>query len=252
LRKIEDNPIWQQFQTAKHLLLGVFEYRNPTGVILTGPPGLGKSYLVRELAREFRQKWNPIRPSASKLVQIIFEKRTGGTLVFDDFDDMFDNEKTLQIFKIVLDSHAERILSHDVRGKYHIPPFRVDAGAIFISNRNFSDPEDFSPKVWRTQIPALKSRTYVLSLSFDPADCLHYTRWVAPQMLSQVKIRDHRGYDRFLPQNVQKEILAHFDEHATRYPEMSPRTIEKYARLRITMPDRQRWLDCIEGQLLAA
>jgi DNA replication protein DnaC len=117
--EIEHNAIWQAFQTAEHMIDGVFASQTPAGLIFTGPPGLGKSHLVRRLAQKYRQSWDRsvMRPSASKLIDELQRRRSGCTLIFDDFDRIFDNENTLEIFKVILDTHDNRILSNMVRGK---------------------------------------------------------------------------------------------------------------------------------------
>ena len=37
---------------------------------------------------------------------------------------------------------------------------------VFISNKNFDDPGDFSPAIWSTMIPGIKQRCAIMSLSF--------------------------------------------------------------------------------------
>src|SRR4051794_38772632 len=74
---IENNAIYRQFQIAEKILAGTFEFRSPIGVVFTGPPGFGKSHLVRALCKRYRQRWQPIRSSASQLMQILSDRRDG-------------------------------------------------------------------------------------------------------------------------------------------------------------------------------
>ena len=131
------NPIFEQLKLAEVMLRGVYQYRNPAALIFTGPPGIGKSMVVRKIVAENGLPRRPWRPSAAELISVIRKHRTrGNVLVFDDYDDVWSNREQLSIFKIALDTQAERILSRDVRGPNRINPFRVDCGMVLISNKN--------------------------------------------------------------------------------------------------------------------
>jgi hypothetical protein len=66
-------------------------------------------------------------------------------MVFDDFDDVFQDIRTLGVFKVLLDSHSSRVLSNDVADpRYRILPFEVDSPVVFLSNLDFDDPRDFA------------------------------------------------------------------------------------------------------------
>jgi hypothetical protein len=147
---------------------------------------------------------------------------------------------------------VELFLSTILRARIYVAPFKVQAGAVFISNKNFDNPKDFSARIWRTQIPALKSRTCLITLPFDIDACREYTHWIAPQVLRDTKIRDRNGFDKMLSEQARLEVLNHFDENWHRYPEVSPRKIGMFAKLRIKHPNLQRWLAIVESQLLAA
>ena len=43
------NPIFDQLKIAEVMLRGVYQYRNPAALIFTGPPGIGKSTVVRKI-----------------------------------------------------------------------------------------------------------------------------------------------------------------------------------------------------------
>jgi replication-associated recombination protein RarA len=123
------NPIFEQLKLAEVMLRGMYQYRNPAALIFTGPPGIGKSTVVRKVVAQNGlpwRPWRPWRPSAAELINVIRKHHTrGNVLVFDDYDEVWSNREQLSIFKIALDTQAERILSRDVRGPNRIKPFRV-------------------------------------------------------------------------------------------------------------------------------
>ena len=47
------NPIEQQFIVAERLVRSLFKTRNPISLIISGPPGFGKSTLVRRVCDEY-------------------------------------------------------------------------------------------------------------------------------------------------------------------------------------------------------
>jgi hypothetical protein len=124
----------------------------------------------------------------------------------------------------------ERILSRDVRGPNRIKPFRVDCGMVFISNKNFDDPGDFSPAIWSSMIPAIKQRCAIMSLSFERRHVIDYTLWLAVEggMLKNIRFKGGEKGDLMLSRQKAYEVLEFVDEHLERMPDLTPRTLEKW------------------------
>lgn len=232
--EIERNPIYLALETAQKTIRGMFEVGQPIGVVFTGPPGLGKSFLVQRLCRLYHRPWDPLRPSASKLLHEIYSRRhKGGLLLFDEYDDVFAHRSLLEILMIVLDSSEDRILSHGVHGKMALPPFKVYSNTIFLSNKDFYDPKQFSDAIFRSHIPAFISRVTIITLPFDADAVYEYTLFLAPRILGNLRPTDQHGKTRFLDKPKRAEIIDHLEKNRDRYREISPRIIHKIGMLRL-------------------
>jgi len=139
----------------------------------------------------------------------------------------------------------------------------VNCAVIFLSNLDFQD-----PKVLRTHgVAAVKSRSILAPISFDPFALYEYTGWLctAGGMLRRVFV-DHkigrtitgRKGERititranarwFITHEEANHVLEHFAKYAARYPSIGPRELVKFARLRIGA-DPSEWESWIAKQL---
>ena len=120
-------------------------------VIVSGPPGLGKSYTVEQAL----EAWDPdekhhtvIRGyvKGTGLFKTLWQfRRPGQVIVFDDSDSLFMDDTTLGMLKAVCDSTEKRRVSYlaefnmiDETDASVIPrTFVFDGTIIFISNLDF-------------------------------------------------------------------------------------------------------------------
>ena len=178
--------------------------------------------------------WRPERPGSTLgLLECLRKKRTGGVLQLDDIDGFWDNAESIGILKPALESSDQRFISHTVGGSctrgMSVPRFELHCGIIFLSNRDFNDPKQF-----RQDISAIKDRSILCGLSFDPMDLYEYTCWLCTEggMLKRTYISENRRAH-FLTLKEANEVLEHFRVFAPRYPQITPRTLAKFARMRI-------------------
>ena len=246
------NPIKQQFTVAERLQKSLFKTQNPISLIISGPPGFGKSTSARRVCEEYDIPWSPIRASAKGLVKwlhVLYREKNLAPLIFDDFDEVFTDPALLELFKIIIDSHDLRVLSNLVRGPNRIDPFPVGNPVVFLTNRDLRNESHFPSRVWATGIPALRDRGTIVQIPFDEGIVLDYTLELAPGVLKQVKVKDERGFSLCLSRIKQDEIIDHLRRNAERYHEVSPRTLAKLGKLRLAIPDDNTWEAVRDGQL---
>ncbi len=231
-RPLTANPIHQQFGTATQMMAKVYRGELP-GMIFYGPPGLGKTHTGEEVAHQHNQPWRTHRPGSMIGLIRIIKKQKRGVAAFDDIDYLWDDPRTVNTLKTLLDPRGRRFLEHIVGGSptNSIKRFEVPSGVggIFLSNRNFHDRKQF-----RCDIVPVLDRCAVIGLSFDPLDAYEYTGWLAVNgMLRNLHKKMPGGHIRHISLIEANEVLAHFAANAARYRNIAPRSLIKFAEWRI-------------------
>jgi hypothetical protein len=238
MRPIEDNPIYADLRVAKALMNGLYQGRHHA-VLFFGPSGIGKTTLSESVAAAHGVKYNPRCPGSKPgLIRIVADNR-GGVVTIEDSDFMWHDAECLGVAKQIFDTRAHRRVSHDVFGANAVDRMRVDTRFLVQSNLNFNSPKDFRGALWDAHIFPVIERCVKASLSFTPIDVYEYCGHVATVggMLEKLFIditpagKAPRRFN--LPLAEQNEVLQHFHDHAARYPSLGPRTLEKFAKLRI-------------------
>jgi predicted AAA+ superfamily ATPase len=150
-------------------------------MIVSGPPGVGKSYGVEqqlEKASLFdRLSSNKVRYEIVKgamtpiglYCQLYKYSDRKNVLVFDDCDSVFQDDLALNILKAALDSGKKRKIcwnsdSAMLRREGVPDQFDFKGSAIFITNLKF---ENLKSKKLQDHLEALQSRCHFLDLTID-------------------------------------------------------------------------------------
>ena len=215
-------------------------------MIVTGPPGVGKSFgvetvlskhdVMANIAQDEKLKKYEVVKGAmsalglySKLYQYSDRKNI---LVFDDCDSVLLDDLSLNILKAALDTSKKRMIhwntdSHMLRKEGIPDSFEFKGGAIFITNIKF---DHVKSKKLRDHLEALESRCHYLDLTIDTEreKLLRIKQIVRDGMLSTYDYDDA----------TVEELLDFVVANAKRMRELSLRTVLKVADLRKSFPER--------------
>ena len=218
-------------------------------MIVTGPPGVGKSFGVEavlsrhdvfaDVANDSKlKKYEVVKGamSAIGLYKKLFEYSDKKCiLVFDDCDSVLLDDLSLNILKAALDSSKKRTIhwntdSRLLRSEGVPNSFEFKGGAIFITNIKF---DNVKSKKLRDHLEALESRCHYLDLTID-------TEREKILRIKQV-ITECGMLDDYEFSDLEKEVLIDFvDDNKKKLRELSLRTVLKIADLKKSMPSNWR------------
>ena len=223
-------------------------------MIVTGPPGVGKSYGVeKELDKSSMMDSIASRPiryevvkgamTALGLYAKLYEHADANhVLVFDDCDSVLMDELSLNILKAALDSGKKRVLhwnadSAKLRTEGIPNKFEFKGGVIFITNVKF---ENIRSKKLQDHLEALQSRCHYLDLTLDTMrdKFLRIKQIVATGEL-------FKDYD--LSKEMEGEVIAFMDTVKDKLREVSLRMALKIADLTKVSPN---WKQLAENTVM--
>ena len=216
-------------------------------MIVTGPPGVGKSFGVEKvlskhdvmanIAQDGKLKKYEVVKGAmsalglySKLYEFSDKK---SILVFDDCDSVLLDDLSLNILKAALDSGKKRMIHWNTDSRLlkdqGVPnSFEFKGGAIFITNIKF---DHVRSKKLKDHLEALESRCHYLDLTID-------TEREKLLRIRQV-VRDAGMLDSYdLSEEAKVEVVDFINANAGRMRELSLRMVLKVADIRRSMPDK--------------
>jgi hypothetical protein len=220
---------------------------NVRAVIVSGPPGVGKSFGVEaQLAKadlfntmaNRKAKFEIVKGAMSALglyAKLYEYSEAGNVIVFDDCDSVLLDDLSLNILKAALDSSKRRWISWNTDSRLlrneGIPSrFEFKASAIFITNIKF---DHVKSKKLKDHLDALESRCHYVDLTIDSErdKVLRIKQIVEDGML--------RDYN-FEPDEVD-EIMEFVESNKKQLRELSLRTVLKLADLKKSFKDA--WQD---------
>ena len=215
-------------------------------MIVTGPPGVGKSCGVEEVLSKHDvmatiannsklKKYDVVKGamSALGLYSKLYEyKDAKSILVFDDCDSVLQDELSLNILKAALDSSKKRTIhwntdSRLLRDQGAPNSFEFKGGAIFITNIKF---ENVRSKKLRDHLEALESRCHYLDLTIDTE---REKMLRIEQIVEDGMLRDYE-----FTTEEQAELISFIDTNKKKLRELSLRTVLKIADLRKGFPHK--------------
>lgn len=227
-------------------------------MIVSGPPGLGKSYTIETIMDE----WDPsgdfhsivrgyVRPPS--LYRLLHRHREHGqVLIFDDADSIFDNEYALNLLKAACDTNKKRIISYMTEAKLvdeeegePLPKsFEFHGSIIFITNRNF-DNDIARGHRYAPHMEAMISRSHYVDLAMHTVRdyMMQIKRVVEGGLLKNMGLSDEQ----------QEEVMNFIQNNNTRLRELSLRIVLKVAAIRLRNADH-RWektarvTTCVSGR----
>lgn len=214
------------------------------GMIVVGPPGVGKSYGVQKrLAEETLfdsisgiRKVEVVKGAMTALglyMKLYEYSSEGSVLVFDDCDTVLMDELSLNILKAALDSSKLRVIhwnadSRALQNTGTPNKFEFKGAVIFITNINF---DTIRSKKLKDHLGALQSRCHYVDLSLNTErDCFLRIKQIA----ATGDLFD--GYE-FTAED-QEELLGFMYENRKRLREISLRMAIKMADLRKSVPTK--------------
>lgn len=218
-------------------------------MIVTGSPGVGKSHgvmsvlgihdLLSDIASDGKLKKYEVikgRMSALGLYMKLHEFRDAKSiLVFDDCDEILQDELSLNMLKGALDSNERRIISWNSDSRRlkddGIPnSFEFEGGAIFITNINF---DHVRSKKMRGHLQAMESRCHYLDLTINT---------MREKLLRIRQVIEGGALDKFeFDEHAQKEVLDFVDDNKYNLRELSVRMVLKISELKSTF--KTTWRD---------
>ncbi len=213
-------------------------------LILSGPPGVGKSYgVVQQLEKanlfntlQNTKRWEVVKgaTSAIGLYKKLYQfSAKGSVIVFDDCDTVLFDDLSLNILKAALDSGKKRIIQWNTESRVldreGIPDkFEFEGAVIFITNVKF---DSVKSKKLKDHLEALMSRCHYIDLTIDSAEdkLLRIKQVIELGMLNEYKFEDVKA--------VEQMILDYMADNLKRMNELSLRMAIKLAELIKMRPD---------------
>jgi hypothetical protein len=207
-------------------------------MIVSGPPGVGKSYGVEkqlekasmfDVISRVNPRYEVVKGAITPLglyATLYKHSADGNVLVFDDCDMVLQDDLSLNLLKAALDSGKKRRVfwnsdSNLLRREGIPSSFDFEGAVIFITNLQFNH---IRSKKLQDHLEALQSRCHYLDLTLNTMrDKVLRVRQIAEtgELFNDYNLSDSQG----------REIIAFMEKHKNDLREMSLRMALKIADL---------------------
>ena len=200
--------------------------KNIRAMVVTGAPGIGKTYNVEQILERSKVPHEIVRGtlSAINLYMLAYKYRhAGNVIVLDDADDIFHDEDALNILKVLCDTSATRTVSyrkeaHQLKENDIPQQFEFNGAMIFISNVDFQRFVDEGKNKFASHMGALMNRSLYLDLQIHDRNSLGV--WVA-HIAQSGRIFDRED----VPQTLRQPILNFLRDNREELRTLSIRTL---------------------------
>src|SRR6056300_440247 len=223
-------------------------------MIVTGPPGVGKSFGVEKVLGkhdlvaalgERPAKYQVVKGAMSAIglyCKLYNYADKDNVLVFDDCDSILQEDLSLNILKAALDSKKTRRIhwntdSFKLRSEGVPDSFEFKGSAIFITNIKF---DNVKSKKLRDHLEALESRCHYIYLTIDT----DREKMLRIQQITNDGMLDSHA----LGDEVNNEIVDFIDINKKRLRELSLRSVLKVADLAKAFPTK--WESVAENTVM--
>jgi hypothetical protein len=173
------NDLSERFSVLSRLTHGAVN-GNIRSLVVSGAPGVGKSYTVENILKNSGVSHEVISGgiSAVHLYKLGYRMRKpGSVIVLDDSDSVFTDEEAINILKAMCDTSVKRKISWlkdspSLRQEdENIPTdYDFEGSIIFISNLNFAEFVEENRNKFSQHFEALISRAFYLDLRLHKRD----------------------------------------------------------------------------------
>jgi hypothetical protein len=213
--------------------------QNIRSMVVTGAPGVGKTYTVEQILEKSDVPHEIVRGSLSAihLYMLAYNyRKAGSVIVLDDADSIFNDEDALNILKALCDTSSSRKVSYMKEApqlkEADIPQqFEFNGAMIFISNLDFQTFVDEGKNKYAQHFEALMSRSLYLDLRLHDRNELGV--WVN-HIAHAGRIFDRED----VPMGMRQPILKFIGDNRNDLRELSIRTLMKLCGLAKDNPAR--------------
>ena len=209
---------------------------NCPSLIISGPPGIGKTYTVIKVVENYINYIAPLMDeelthdicsgtmTPVNLYQRLYENRSPGSiLILDDIDSVFDNERSLNLLKSALDLTPGKTIGYfsespSLRRQGIPKEFMFYGSVIFLTNIDFKN----EAKTLKPHLDALLSRSQYIDIGLkSPKEKLDWVIGVIDDTDILTDVDDF----------TKETIIGFITENYETLNEVSLRMVKKIANL---------------------